>query len=369
MFEPEVGQLDPDNSEEIAILLDATGLLDGLYEGTLTFFSNDPADPMAVVVIEINVSGSAIATGDPLPMPYEGAEPLADFGEVFVNGQTSTMVEIINEGSLAYEIDAIEASDHFGTDIQAGQVVEARGSITATIFYMPTEAGEHAGEVWFMTDANLPEETEGDIGWEVSGHSVVGPTISVDHDALSANAAVDGDPVVSTMVISNADGERANLEFKIKKSEVEEEEEERDQVRRGVRNISPVRELANANININTRSRMPNSQDGEAVEAYMRENPLGDDEAPRRDPLPDDPPGSVYALVTQANPWGYDLNRVFNQVDGLEWERVQQVDEDFDYDAFDCIWFGNYNSDGWTNNYNDNLEAIEDWVDGGGLIT
>jgi hypothetical protein len=99
----------------------------------------------------------------------------------------------------------------------------------------------------------------------------------------------------------------------------------------------------------------------------MREHPLEDGEGtPSRDPLPEDPPESNFLLVFQQNPWGYDLNRIFDAVDDLQFERFNDFNGDFDLDDFDVIWAGNYQPDGWTNIYNDHLEEIEDFVDGGG---
>ncbi|NQT33970.1 carboxypeptidase regulatory-like domain-containing protein, partial [bacterium] len=82
---------------------------------------------------------------------------------------------------------------------------------------------------------------------------------------------------------------------------------------------------------------------------------------PRRDQ-----PESVYALFQESDPWGYNLEQIFQGVDDLDYTRFQNWNQDFDLNDFDAIWVANYQSDNWVSVYNENIEIVEEWVDGGG---
>ena len=367
---PEAGDIDGGGEEDVFVTINAFGLIEGDYEADVVFMSNDPDDPQAAVNVLVHIQGASdiIVEWDEdagYVNPDDGDGAVVDFNmahpDVFNGFPYGVPVWITNVGTEDLTVDNFsiegEGAAMFSTDPEAFEAIAAGETAEVMVIFESAESGDFAAVM--TINSNDPDAGAYDV--DLMASSGEPPLLTLDPQAIEEDM-ITGEIIEHEVIVGN-EGE-AQLRFVVESEIISEPGDERDQERRSVRSVSPVRELANANLNLSTASRMPNSQNAEAVEAYMLENPLLDD--PSRDPLPDDPPGSVYALVTAANPWGYDLNRVFDQVEELEWERFQNVDEDFDYDAFDCIWFGNYNSDAWTNNYNDNLEAIEDWVDGGG---
>ncbi len=83
-----------------------------------------------------------------------------------------------------------------------------------------------------------------------------------------------------------------------------------------------------------------------------------------------DQPAGNFALISQRNPWGFDLERIFRAVDDLEYDRHRQASAfaELNLQQYDVIWIGNYQSDGWKRVYNENRERVEEYVDGGGVI-
>ena len=86
---------------------------------------------------------------------------------------------------------------------------------------------------------------------------------------------------------------------------------------------------------------------------------------PRRDQ-----PESNYLLVHQSNGWNYDLERIFQGVENLDYDRIQTPADLDNLDLFDydCLYLGNYQPDAWDGQYNERREMIEDWVDRGGTM-
>jgi len=82
----------------------------------------------------------------------------------------------------------------------------------------------------------------------------------------------------------------------------------------------------------------------------------------------DDPPDGRFLLLQESNPWGYDIERIFQVVRDLDYDRIRNWDQDFDLDEYDVVWIANYQSDNWNRAYMEHLEEIEDWVDNGGAL-
>ena len=230
------------------------GLLDGAYTGDLSFFTNDPRNeegaPDCVFGITVNVEGMAVAYGDPIPQPWDNAVGI-DFPPTYVDGEFAIPVTIINLGSLEFEIVEIEftgdMADDFGTDIEEATFVDPRDEIQGNLFFRPSETGDRATTVWFHTSAGEPED--GAIGWDLTGFGQIGPQIWTDPETdvvLSKQIPGDGDPEDMVLTIGNEEGQdRDDLEWNIV-TDIVEDEDGRDGLRRAVRNViddeGPVRD-------------------------------------------------------------------------------------------------------------------------------
>ncbi len=90
--------------------------------------------------------------------------------------------------------------------------------------------------------------------------------------------------------------------------------------------------------------------------------------APRRDL------DSRGILIAENCGWfNWDFERYFQSVaeeEDFDYDRFRTWNdvEDIDFTDYDIMWLGNYESDGWVAQYNQNLERIEEFVDNGGAL-
>ncbi|MDP8238142.1 MAG: carboxypeptidase regulatory-like domain-containing protein, partial [Candidatus Hatepunaea meridiana] len=90
-----------------------------------------------------------------------------------------------------------------------------------------------------------------------------------------------------------------------------------------------------------------------------------------RGPRRDQPEGRGILIHNAITGWGnFQLEPYFEAIDGLEYDRFRQWNdvEDVDFDDYDFMWIGNYEPEAWVAQYNQNLERIEEFVDGGGAL-
>lgn len=110
---------------------------------------------------------------------------------------------------------------------------------------------------------------------------------------------------------------------------------------------------------------------GEAEVAYsIGYDVIEPDDRQNRGPRRDQPEGRGILIAERCGWNNWDFERYFQAIDDLDYERYRtwnQV-EDVDFADFDFMWLGNYESEAWVAQYNNNLERIEEFVDAGGAL-
>jgi subtilisin family serine protease len=137
---PFEGVLASGETASFPITLDATFLLDGVYEDDITVSSNDPLTPESVVDVTLTVNGTAV---------IEVADSLI-FDDTFFNAETSFATSknlvIRNTGTAAFEVDnVISAEAPFSIDdedLLDGFVVEPLDSIEISFTFAPESVAE-----------------------------------------------------------------------------------------------------------------------------------------------------------------------------------------------------------------------------------
>ncbi|NQT35437.1 carboxypeptidase regulatory-like domain-containing protein, partial [bacterium] len=112
------------------------------------------------------------------------------------------------------------------------------------------------------------------------------------------------------------------------------------------------------------------SNDGEDDVAFEIGFTAPPEEEERGGPRRDQPEGRGILIAERCQWSNWDFEQYFDAIDGLDYERYRtwnQV-EDVDFNDFDFMWVGNYETEAWVGQYNQNLERIEDFVDGGGAL-
>ncbi|MBN2213231.1 MAG: choice-of-anchor D domain-containing protein [Bacteroidales bacterium] len=92
--------------DTVTVLIDATGLVNGTYSGSLAIYSNDPDEGEINIPVQITVAGGV--------QNISVSEPLLDFGDVFAGDSKILALEIENDGTGDLTVSGITTiSDKF----------------------------------------------------------------------------------------------------------------------------------------------------------------------------------------------------------------------------------------------------------------
>ena len=333
-FEPSWGTLEFRESMEVLITLDAHYLSTGVNRDTLHFRTNDPEAPDLEVTVTMNVEGRSLIHTVPIAKPLPNAPDELVFPDTYIGEGLESRIPVVirNSGSenLLIEPPEYENEEDFTIDFEEGEfTIVPNEFVCVDLVFHPVDRGERTGAVHLYTSAGNDElDEDGHIWWDLTGFGQDPPDGSIDPpDGSWMEARMDmiDDPVEHEIIISNSEGlQRADLTFEIS---VVYFDADRDPSQRTLRRI------------------------GMGI-------------------VPDrDQPQSRYALFAQTSPWGFDLEDIFDEIEGIDCDRYRSGNDfaDIDFSGYEVIWVGNFQSDQWNARYNNNLERVEEFVDGGGV--
>ncbi len=151
---PFEGVLAAGETATFPLTLDATFLVDGVYEEDITISSNDPLTPETAVDVTLTVNGTAaIVVSDSL-----------QFEDTYFNAEesfaTSNTLVIRNTGTAAYEVDNVISSEApFSIDDESlldGFTIDPLDSIVISFTFAPETVGEFA-EAFVFGNAALDD--------------------------------------------------------------------------------------------------------------------------------------------------------------------------------------------------------------------
>ncbi len=199
----ESGTLASGESINIDVILDATDLLGGSYNGTIELSHNDPAESNPIVI--------------PVNLYVDGMRRLNftatshDFGNVWQGASSTYRVEVVNAGDELTTINAINGDNTptFDHDGILPLTVPAFGSASFNVSFNPSALGSHSGNFDILSDAeDNPSLTFSAIGTATSPPSASLSPLSFTLDLNPASSPVD-----LTSVLGNSGGDV--LEFQI----------------------------------------------------------------------------------------------------------------------------------------------------------
>ncbi len=381
-YAPQAGQIEPGDDVLVTITLDSYGMRAGRYEAVLLISSNDPDNEEVEVPVIVNIYLPAwwYPWEYPVVFPntYVGTESI----QLLEMGNISTDVFTIKEFEV---VDGDENAFSILLDDEDDIVMQPDDEIEIEISFRPLDRGEYHSEAGFLLDMGGGWEEW--IFIELQGMALIPPQIAIVIDGRANEDGREwqvysnveylydenGEPVLDedgvliqedqggedyVLTITNEGEEGADdLRWTICFENIE---EERDQPIRHSRKIqsnlqAEVTDLSESNLYPPSDSRV---WDEGYINNHSTANP------PRRD----DPPTADFALFQESNPWGYDIENIFERFDGISYERFQSWNDEFDLWDYDVIWIANYQSDEWNREYMDVLELVEEWVDDGGVL-
>lgn len=149
-LDPTSGTVKQGDTQEVAVKIDGTKLLNGRYNFNLKLSTNESEDKVKSVPVSLTVSGNA---------PSVVVPKVVDFGSLLV-GQTKTLVtEVYNKGygsfrgsqwgAGLYENNITSSSENFKGPNYLPNGFPARATTRVELTYTPKEAGSHSGTVTF----------------------------------------------------------------------------------------------------------------------------------------------------------------------------------------------------------------------------
>ncbi len=173
---PAGGRVGAGASQDATVRIESTGLLAGTYRGTVRLRSNDPARAVAEVPVRLDVRGA----------PDLLARPRAlDFADVFVAGQASRTLAILDQGTDSLRVSAIDGGDPRVTATPGAFALAPGESRVVTVTFAPPAPGPLAATLTLVSDD--PDTPRYPVA--LTGQAVPAPNASVAPESLSAALA------------------------------------------------------------------------------------------------------------------------------------------------------------------------------------
>jgi PKD repeat protein len=184
--------------EDIIVTFDATNLVEGTYEGSITITSNDPNNPLITIPVTLIVDGTpalSISTNE------------LDFGEVQV-GSTSTLnLTLENTGTAEVTASGLESSlAEFDVQSTDSIVLAPNESLEINVSFVP-------GDIATFTETLvLPNNAGDDLLVNLTGTGIAAPSLTVNPTEFIVEL-IEGQDTMLTVDVGNV-GE-APLDFTI----------------------------------------------------------------------------------------------------------------------------------------------------------
>ncbi|MDP8238513.1 MAG: T9SS type A sorting domain-containing protein [Candidatus Hatepunaea meridiana] len=381
MWDPNQGELESDQDLNMIVTLDASGLPGGDYIADLHILSNDPENDDISISVWMSITG--VPNIDVTPGGDEEDEQPLDFGVVYIDYPQTRNFTIENTGTDDLQVDDVQLEDGspYWIDGDIFEIIlEPEEVIEVEITFNPEDANQRYEEVIRFLSNDLrypwnPDEDQYGYPVRVDGLGLEAPVL-VFMNAIEEEIGV-GEEVRVAVELANEGGSELVFETEIEIISIPERDRNRNRSLRRVKN--------------NSRSDTPVACDG--VKDISRSDTLvacfdypspeletSTDKnvyptrrvaaGPRRDDLED----YVFALFQDQQGWGWFDDNFFSDAQGLgnveytwfrnadDWNNVDFVD----YDAL--IITGNFQSQAYYNAYNQNANAIEEYILNGGAM-
>ncbi len=140
---PDNGILNSGQTQDVSINIDATELVDGVYDENIVIISNDPSKKVARGKIQLDVDGH---------QPKLSSTKTVDFGLVFLGSEKTFDIQIVNEGlrGLRLSKDAYTSSNptvFVAENVVSGDDIPALEEGWVRVTFNPTEEGVFTSKI------------------------------------------------------------------------------------------------------------------------------------------------------------------------------------------------------------------------------
>ncbi|NQU05131.1 MAG: S8 family serine peptidase, partial [Calditrichaeota bacterium] len=222
-IDPDEGEIEPDNRMGVDILVNTEGLIEGIYEADILFISVDDENVVGTVNVRINVTGVPII--EVQWNEYYGYPDLIDFGEVFSDDEATVMLNVMNIGTTALEVDDIEIdSDEYSID-DVEFVLDPEGEQVVILTFNSEETGVYEATLTIFSNSNEDHRLEIPVRAEV----VAPPRIVVDPQEIRVDMPDDQNEDFSFNIANEGEG---TLRWE---SDIVDVDDDRDEITRSLR--------------------------------------------------------------------------------------------------------------------------------------
>ena len=195
-FEPLMGTIGAGQQEDITVTFNAADMFGGEYYSQITVRSNDPGSP------EITANAHLSVTGVP---HIHIAEEAINFGDVFVNYESSMEFEVLNVGTDSLHISSI-SSDNPAFIVSPGVIdISHSESAFVSVSISPDAVGEYDGTISLLSD----DPDNGNVSLQVHANALIAPEMEISQNSLVHNVFGSVE-VRDTLIVLNSGGSDLN---------------------------------------------------------------------------------------------------------------------------------------------------------------
>ena len=203
--DPLQGEIPPGETAVVAVTADASSLASGLYGAEIRFSSNDPAAPLTVIPVSLELRPA---------QDMDVSDVALAFGGVYVDVRAEKILTVSNRGELPLRIDPPLIDGPAFTTDASGFTLDPGEHRDLVVAFDPDRAGPFSAALSLSSD----DPDEGSMTVVLTGEGVSAPKVNASptsfHEVLLA-----GQSVTRTFTISNEGG--TPLQFEVSAENVE----------------------------------------------------------------------------------------------------------------------------------------------------
>jgi subtilisin family serine protease len=156
------GVIAANEDDDIGVTVNATGLPGGVYTGTISILSNDPAQPESSIPVTLTVTGVADITVTPESLNFES---------YYIGSIADSTIVISNEGSEDLIISGVTSSHPRFVVTDEEITIHPGAQHSLNVRFIPNIVGQHSGTITLNTN----DPNEGTVAISVTGIGVKAP--------------------------------------------------------------------------------------------------------------------------------------------------------------------------------------------------
>ncbi len=189
---PATGRLAAGESVDLAVAIDATSLLSGVYPGVIEVLTNDPLQPRGEVGVSLQVTGASDLRSSPAQL---------SFGEAFPQVAESVTLRVTNLGSLPLHVFSITPSDAQIAVSESALTLPPFGVGDVAVTLTALAVGPFTGNLSLVSDDPLEPE----VLVPITASVIPPPVMRIAPGALSQTLQA-GSSALQQLEISNTGG-------------------------------------------------------------------------------------------------------------------------------------------------------------------